>query len=98
MLVAPARWLTIQATTPDRGVREERDRDRAGGEPVEPVGEIHAVRGTRDHHEQEDVPPPGELEVDVDQGEEDARREVQVVDDDSDEGRDDREKKELPAA
>ena len=41
-------------------VREERDRDRAGREPVEAVGQVHAVRGAGDHHEEEHVPAPRE--------------------------------------
>ena len=41
-----------------RGEGEERDDRRAGGETVEPVGEVHAVRGAGDDHEEEHVPAP----------------------------------------
>ena len=34
-----------------------------GGEAVEPVGEVHAVRGAGDHEEEQHVPGPRELEV-----------------------------------
>ena len=39
-----------------RREREERDDRRAGGEPVETVAEVDAVRGAGDHEEDEDVP------------------------------------------
>src|SRR5688500_15442689 len=83
-----------------RCVGEDRDRRRARGEPVDPVREVYAVRGARDDDEEEDVPAPGERQVDVQERDVHVGRE-RVVEaargDEGDDRRDQCEPDELPA-
>src|SRR3954447_7332119 len=76
---------------------EQRDDHRAGREPVHPVRQVDAVRGARDHQEEQSVPRVPELEG-ADPRDVDLRREVLVLRGDPDADRDRTQEQELPAA
>ncbi len=82
----------------DRRVREQRDDRAAGGEAVDPVGEVDAVRRPRDHEEDQHVEAVRELDVPVHDRDEDVRRQLLVAHGEHDPDRDQREQEHLPAA
>ena len=72
--------LLLVGDEADRGVGEEDDRAAAGGEAVEPVGEVDAVRGPGDDEEDEDeVEDRAEVDAGVADPEEEGRLEADLV-------------------
>src|SRR5918999_2088864 len=80
------------------GEGEDRDQARPGGQAVDAVREVDAVRGAGDEEEEERVPGPRERRAHVEAGQVDLRVQVAVPRERADHRRDEGEERQLPAA